>query len=50
MLKMPLRAAWGSGRPVLLAAHSMGSVIAYDALWEMTRDGRDELQVRNTFV
>ena len=45
MLKMPLRAAWESGRPVLLAAHSMGSVIAYDALWEMSRDQRDELRV-----
>ena len=45
MLKMPLRAAWEAGRPVLLAAHSMGSVIAYDALWEMSRDERDELQV-----
>jgi hypothetical protein len=45
MLKMPLRAAWESGRPVLLAAHSMGSVIAYDALWEMSRDQKDELQV-----
>ena len=45
MLKMPLRAAWESGRPVLLVAHSMGSVIAYDALWEMSRDERDDLQV-----
>ncbi len=45
MLKMPLRAAWESGRPVLLAAHSMGSVIAYDALWEMSHDKRDELRV-----
>jgi hypothetical protein len=45
MLKMPLRAAWESGRPVLLAAHSMGSVIAYDALWEMSRDSRDDLRV-----
>ena len=45
MLKMPLRAAWESGRPVLLAAHSMGSVIAYDALWEMSRDHKDELRV-----
>jgi hypothetical protein len=41
MLKMPLRAAWESQRPVLLIAHSMGSVIAYDALWEMSYDGRD---------
>ncbi len=45
MLKMPLRAAWEAGRPVLLAAHSMGSVIAYDTLWEMSRDPRDELRV-----
>jgi hypothetical protein len=45
MLKMPLRAAWESGRPVLLAAHSLGSVIAYDALWEMSHDARDELRV-----
>ena len=30
---------------MLLAAHSMGSVIAYDALWEMSRDARDELRV-----
>ncbi len=45
MLKMSLRAAWESGRPVLLAAHSMGSVIAYDALWEMARDAQDELRV-----
>ncbi len=45
MLKMPLRAAWEAGRPVLLVAHSMGSVIAYEALWEMSRDVRDELRV-----
>jgi hypothetical protein len=45
MLKLPLRAAWEADRPVLLAAHSMGSVIAYDALWEMSHDARDELRV-----
>ena len=45
MLKMPLRAAWEAGRPVLLMAHSMGSVIAYDALWEMSHDGHDALQI-----
>jgi hypothetical protein len=43
MLKMPLRAAWESQRPLLLIGHSMGSVIAYDALWEMSHDGRDDL-------
>lgn len=45
MLKMPLRAAWEARRPVLLIAHSMGSVIAYDALWEMSRDPRDEMRL-----
>ena len=45
MLKMPLRAAWESQRPVLLIAHSMGSVIAYDALWEMSHDGRDDFRL-----
>lgn len=34
-LKAPLRAAFAAGEPVLLIAHSMGSVIAYDALWEL---------------
>lgn len=42
MLKIPLRAAAESGRPVLLIAHSMGSVIAWDALWQLSRrDGED---------
>jgi hypothetical protein len=35
-LKLALRAAHESGRPILLLAHSMGSVIAFDALWELT--------------
>ncbi len=36
-LKVPLEAAAAAGRPILLIAHSMGSVIAYDALWQMSR-------------
>jgi hypothetical protein len=43
--KLPLRAAQAAGRPILLIAHSMGSVIAYEALWQMSRTDRDELQV-----
>lgn len=35
ILKAPLRAAFADGERVLLIAHSMGSVIAYDALWEL---------------
>jgi hypothetical protein len=45
MLKMPLRAAAEAKRPVLLLAHSMGSVIAYDSLWQMTHDHRQPVSV-----
>jgi hypothetical protein len=45
MLKIPLRAAHGAGRPILLLAHSMGSVIAYDSLWELTHEDEDDLRV-----
>lgn len=45
MFKVPVRAACESGRPILLIAHSMGSVIAYDALWEMTQNARDHLRI-----
>ena len=42
LLKVPLEAAAAAHRPVLLLAHSMGSVIAWDALWEMSRrENRD---------
>ncbi|MDZ7644976.1 MAG: hypothetical protein U5K76_12660 [Woeseiaceae bacterium] len=37
-LKLPLRAAAAAGRPVLLLAHSMGSVISWDALWQLSRN------------
>jgi hypothetical protein len=33
--KQPLREAASAGDRVLLIAHSMGSIIAYDALWEL---------------
>jgi len=38
MLKVPLLAASGGQRPVLLIAHSMGSIIAYDSLWELSHE------------
>lgn len=37
LLKVPLEAAEKAGRPVLLLAHSMGSMIAWDALWQLSR-------------
>jgi hypothetical protein len=45
LVKMPLRAAWQTGRPVLLIGHSMGSVIAYDALWQLSHESGDDLRV-----
>ena len=36
LLKRPLEAATSVQRPVLLIAHSMGSVIAFDALWQLS--------------
>jgi surfactin synthase thioesterase subunit len=45
LLKTTLRAAANDDRPVLLLAHSMGSVIAFDALWQMSREQRGESAV-----
>jgi len=45
MLKVPLRAAKEGQHPVLVIAHSMGSVVAYDSLWEMSHNGRDHVVV-----
>lgn len=49
MLKMPLRAAAESRRPVLLIAHSMGSIIAWDSLWQMSHNERDNVHI-NTLL
>ncbi len=38
MLKEPLLDAWRAGESVLLIGHSLGSVIAYDTLWELSHD------------
>ena len=35
-IKAPLRQAFAAGDRVLIIGHSMGAVIAYDALWELT--------------
>lgn len=36
LLKAPLRRMLADGDRILIIAHSMGSVIAYDSLWELT--------------
>lgn len=45
LLKVPLKAAWKAGRPTLLIAHSMGSVIAWDTLWQLSRHSGEDLEV-----
>ena len=45
MLKIPLVAAAEAHRPVLLIAHSMGSIIAYDALWELSHSHREHMEI-----
>ncbi len=44
-LKVVLEAASLAGRPILLLAHSMGSVIAYDALWQLSRKENRDVSV-----
>lgn len=45
LLKMPVQAAWKLDRPVLLIGHSMGSIIAYDALWELSQEPIDSRKI-----
>jgi hypothetical protein len=45
LLKVPLLAASGRQRPVLLIAHSMGSIIAYDSLWELSHEHGNPVDV-----
>ena len=45
LLKAPLLAAAESRCPVLLIAHSMGSVIAYDSLWELSRGNYADMRL-----
>jgi len=45
MLKVLLLAASGGQHPVLLIGHSMGSVIAYDSLWELSHSHGNPAQI-----
>lgn len=44
-LKKVLVEAAGAGRPILLLGHSMGSVIVYDSLWQLSRETNTDLRV-----
>lgn len=44
-LKQPLRRATAAGRPMLLIGHSMGSVIAFDALWQLTHREQEQVSI-----
>jgi hypothetical protein len=49
VLRAELDATWQTGAPVLLIGHSLGSVIAYDTLWELSRE-RGSVQRIDLFV
>jgi hypothetical protein len=38
LLRAELERAWARGERVMLIGHSLGSVIAYDSLWELSRE------------
>lgn len=44
-LREALDSAWRDGADVLLIGHSLGSVIAYDTLWELSRERGSETRV-----
>ncbi len=45
MLKNQLADAWADGDAVLLIGHSLGSVIAYDTLWELSHEEPEAGQI-----
>ncbi len=45
LLKVPLRKMFADGDRILIIGHSMGSVIAYDTLWELTHIEQNPSQV-----
>jgi hypothetical protein len=45
LLERALESAWDAGESVLLIGHSLGSVIAFDALWQLTHERSDRRKV-----
>jgi hypothetical protein len=44
-LRAEIESAWAADAPLLVIGHSLGSVIAYDTLWELSRERRDAKRV-----
>jgi hypothetical protein len=44
-VKLRLRAAASAGRPILMYGHSMGSVIAYDTLWQLSHEPAEDVEI-----
>jgi hypothetical protein len=44
-VKIRLRSAASAGRPILLYGHSMGSVIGYDTLWQLTHEPGEDVPI-----
>lgn len=44
-IKIRLRAAASANRPILLYGHSMGSMIAYDTLWQLSHEPGDDVRI-----
>lgn len=45
LLKVPLIEASGEQRPVMLIGHSMGSIVAYDALWQLSHEHANPVSI-----
>jgi hypothetical protein len=44
-VRMVLSEASKAGRPILLFGHSMGSVIAYESLWQLSRELKSDVKI-----
>lgn len=44
-VKIRLRAAASAKRPILFYGHSMGSVIAYDTLWQLSHEPGEDVEI-----
>ena len=45
MVTERIKRAWAAGHQIMLIGHSLGSVIAYDALWELSRRENSDVRI-----